>query len=70
MHSILLSMPYIHHLTYVAVPTSHCRQTAKGQALKKAEQQHVILITLADGPCPTKSVHLYCKGHVEYSVCH
>jgi len=35
---------------------------AKGQALKKAEQWHVILITLADGPCPAKSVHLYCEG--------
>ncbi|KIJ07348.1 hypothetical protein PAXINDRAFT_90571 [Paxillus involutus ATCC 200175] len=56
---------FAQHLLY---PPTHvctnaaCNRSKKGLLLKKAEQRSVVLMTLAEGPCQAKSVHLYCEA--------
>lgn len=39
-----------------------CPRTAKGMRMMHAEQRQAVLYTVANGPLPVHSVHLYCQG--------
>lgn len=45
-------------------PSWFCSTTgcSNRKPLNKAQQRQIVLFTLADGPLPAYSVHLYCRG--------